>query len=224
MALRVVVYAEGAVELSGVPALPRAAGSSLPEHEQGAAHVLVRRSIALVDPAHGEEVLFEEPLLVARGVRRPHGSDFLARKNLRQLLTWPPSRRRPDMAVLLLDEDGDGSRLQLVKGFLDDPWPTPVAIGVAVREFESWLIGDMQAVRAALGGSPIDEPRLAEEMPRGRAKALLDGWIRSRGPADPDHAARKRIAEGLQLDVLAAASKSFKRFREELRDAFNLAS
>jgi hypothetical protein len=219
MALRVVVYAEGALELSGIPALPRAAGAHLPERELGAAHVLVRRTIAHIAAARGEHILFEEPLLLVPDLRKPRGSDFLVPKNMRRLLSWHPSARRPHLAVVLLDEDGVEGRLQLVQGFLDDPWPTPVAIGVAVQEFESWLIGDMNAVRKALGGSPIDEPTHAEGMSPGHAKVLLGGWTRARSAVSADASTRRRIAEELQLEVLASASRSFKRFRDALREA-----
>lgn len=219
MTTRVVVYAEGAGELYGALALRRTPGSPLSEVELGAAQILVRRTIALLDSDRGHAVQFEQPLNLPTG-RPPRGSDLLNRKNLRGLLSWV-GPRRPDLAVLLIDEDGKEARFSSVKSYLDSGWSPPVAVGVAVREFESWLIEDMQTVREVLGIT-IDEPPQRESMDPGEAKKMLAGWLEKSHQADPDRVVRGRIAERLRLEVLAHSSKSFQRFREELRAALTL--
>ena len=106
MPIRVVVYAEGANELYGELVLPIAPRSTLTDEELGAAHALVRRTIESRAPAAAHGIQFEEPLRLVPSLRRPRGSDLLDRKSLRRLLTWGP-HSRPDLAVVLVDEDGD---------------------------------------------------------------------------------------------------------------------
>jgi hypothetical protein len=210
--MRVVLYAEGTRELYGELILPRAPRSPLAEDDLGAAHVLVRRAIGSTTEGRGRAVQFEEPLRLSSNQRPPRGSDLLDRKNLRRLLTW--SRHpRPDLAIVLVDEDGDEERRDTVKAYLEAEWSPPVVIGVAVREFESWLITDLQAVRSALDIA-IDEPQGREGLEPGEAKKLLDGWIETSG--ESNRGARVRIAQELQLEALTRGSRSFRRFQEEL--------
>lgn len=219
MPTRVVVYAEGARELLGEFVLPRAPGSLLSEAEYGAAHVLVLRAIDFLSPKPFLGVQFEAPLNLPTP-RPPRGSDLLDRKNLRRLLGWPPNRR-PDLAVVLVDEDGVEDRLPTVRSYLDADWVPPVAVGVAVREFESWLIGDVQSVREVLA-IKIDEPQEREGMKPGRAKELLNGWIEKCDRAGKDRSVRVQIAGTLRIDELARTSRSFHRFHEELGAALAL--
>jgi hypothetical protein len=131
MLTRVVVYAGAPGTLRRVR-IAKAPGALLSDSELGAAHVLVRRTIDFLAPKPTPTLHFEAPLnLIAP--RPPRGSDLLDRKNLRRLLRWP--LRRPDLAVVLVDEDGVEDRLQTVKSYLDADW-VPNAVGVAVREFE----------------------------------------------------------------------------------------
>ena len=212
MPTRVVVYAEGARELFGEFVLEKAPGSPLSESDFGAAHFLVRRTIDHLVP-QPLTLQFEAPLNLTT-TRPPRGSDLLDRKSLRRLLAWVP-HRRPDLAVVLVDEDGVDSRLSTLRSYLEADWSPPVAIGVAVREFESWLIGDMQAVREVLE-IKIDEPREPEQMKPGEAKALLDGWLEERNRSKDGRGVRARIAARLRLDALVRTSRSFRRFHEEL--------
>src|SRR5262245_3610446 len=210
MPTRVVVYAEGAKELHGEFVLPRAPGSILPETEYGAAHVLVQRSCV----RHLVQVLqFETPLNLPTP-RPPRGSDLHDRKNLRRLLAWPP-HRRPDLAVVLVDEDGVADRHRTLKSYLDADLIPPVAIGVAVREFESWLLGAMQAVREVLATS-IEEPQDRESMKPGEAKELLERWIEKCDRTAEARLVRVRIAGAVRIDELARSSRSFQRFQQEL--------
>lgn len=206
---RVVVYAEGERELSGELVLSRAPRAPLAEVDLGAAHILVRRALGSLAPSLESGVEFEEPLMLVPGPRRPRGSDFLKRRNLRRLLTWPLNP--PDLAVVLVDEDGDKGRFTWIRSFLEDDWSPPFVLGVAVREFEGWLIGDIQAVRDVLGVT-IDEQPERERMEPGRAKALLDSWTSGK------RVERLRIARQLQIDILERGSTSFRRFMDQLRE------
>src|SRR5262245_7315643 len=102
----------------------------------------------MLHPQRAESVRFEEPLRLP--ARTPRGSDLRRRKNVRHLLTWGSHARRPDLAVVLIDEDGEEAILSTMTGFLEPRLELPVALGVAVREFESWLTADTQAVRDVL--------------------------------------------------------------------------
>jgi hypothetical protein len=119
-------------------------------------------------------VVFEAPLRVRARLAR--GSDLLDRRTLRQLLSWPVNQ--PDLAVVLVDQDGEPTRKLTLQAHLSAAPPLPVqrVVGVAVEEFEAWLISDMDAVRMVLGGD-LAEPRSPEKLEPRAAKQLLRGWI-----------------------------------------------
>ena len=107
--MRVVLYAEGPGELAGEAGLgPPSPGAPIDEDELGAGHILVRRCVGKVSKIPEQAVAFEGPL--RHRVRPFKGSDFLVRENLRQALMWVSPSRRPELAVVFVDSDGDSSR------------------------------------------------------------------------------------------------------------------
>jgi hypothetical protein len=149
MTVRVVVYAEGSGERAGNLTLLPAPGESLSEDHLGPVHVLMRRAPVgargLPEPA----VQFEAPLRLARGGREPRGSDLQHRRTLRQLLRWPRADFRPDLAIVIVDADDELDRARRLEMETQDIGVSRV-IAAAVREFESWLIADTDAVRKTL--------------------------------------------------------------------------
>ena len=115
------------------------------------------------------EVTFEAPLRAR--TRIPRGSELLNATALRRVLTWARVGDRPDAAVVLVDEDGKADRRAWLEGKVAD-LPVPVVVGVAVREFESWLLADTKAVAAATNKSP-QPPRNVEKLRSGEAKDKL---------------------------------------------------
>lgn len=127
-ALRTVLIGEGGGELGGESTLLPAPGEPLDEPHIGAGHLLVRRCISKLGGIPEGAVRLESPLRLR--ARVPRGSDLLDRRNLRQLVTYASPGRRPDLAVVLVDADGDANaRKKLLQGHLEGlSLPTVVAV------------------------------------------------------------------------------------------------
>jgi len=179
--------------------------------------MLVRRCIAEGTRIPAPAVIFEVPLLL-RG-RVPRGSDLRVCKNLHKLLTWPRPEGVPDLAVVVLDADGNHRiRPQLASCIGERPLPRPpVCLGVAVQEFEAWLHADQKTVDSVVDQAHGRLPDL-ESMPPGEAKRILQEWLGIRYPNDPDarSAARKEIAARSDLEEIARRCRSFVDFRRDL--------
>jgi hypothetical protein len=118
------------------------------EDELGPGHLLVRRSLAAARGRPEGEIYFEEPLRTWRGsVAR--GSHLHNGRILKKLLTWARPELQPDLAIVLVDCDGDRQRKPRLTAALQDR-VTPHVIGVAVQEFEPWLIADTACVAKEL--------------------------------------------------------------------------
>lgn len=212
--MRVVLYAEGPGELGSWGELPPEPTKPLPEHRHGPAHVLVRRILEERTTGTESEVRFEVPLRTREG-REARGSTLRNPAELRRLLSWPPGKA-PDLAVVLVDEDGDSSRwTAMQEAVAGRKYVCRAVAGVAAREFESWLIADLDAVRDVLGTS-IDAVRKVEILPPGGAKGLLERWTSDAGRGLPAEV-RMQIATTIDLVVLCNASTSFQRFYRDLR-------
>ncbi len=192
--------------------MPPPPGFQLTEATEGAAHVLVRKAVASVAGIPPEAVLFIEPLRVALRamVRKARGSDLLKAEVLRQLTAWPDPELRPALNIVLVDEDEDAQREQgLVQWRAEAVSPTE--IGVSVREFEAWLLGDSGALAAA--GVASLQPAAWEKHARGVAKTALTTALRAFNDA-----AEVRVAVARQINIatLRRAAPSFDRFCERL--------
>lgn len=206
--MRVVLYAEGSLEtgLAGSRRIP-APGQRLDDETLGAAHLIVRRCLcepAGIDPS---EIHYVAPLRV--GARLARGSDLHDRTVLRRLLTWPDAELAPDLAVVLIDSDGDNGRLASLTA-----WTLGLGIaltlGVCVHEFESWLAADVSAVSSVVGRD-VDE--LAE--PQNLAPGDAKHWLRSKigGENEPLH--RRTLGQCCDLDRLRR-QRSFEIFAKDL--------
>jgi hypothetical protein len=171
---------------------------------------LVRRCL------HGilDELRFDAPLRSRGAVAR--GSSLHDSTTLRRLLTWALPEMTPDLAIVLVDEDGQPNRRTVLRQHVDGRRLAhpPVAIGTAAPEFEAWLIADHTAVRNVLG-IRFDTP--PEELAPRQAKTLLNGWISESHRNADDFAARLELAAKCDLDNVASRSRSFRAFRDELR-------
>jgi uncharacterized protein DUF4276 len=213
MALSVALYAEGAGETRGEQTLLPAPGQVLDESHLGPVHRLLRRVISAERHLPETAISFMSPLRV-RG-RIPRGSDFLHRLFLRQLLTWFPEHPSPDLAIVIVDADGNPSRKhdleEWTKGL-----PVPRVIGLAVNEFEAWLIADHVSVASLLATVPQTPPN-PESMAPGAAKALFATWYDLRLARDMSSAEfRASIARSSDLAVIARACPSFDRLGREI--------
>jgi hypothetical protein len=136
VSIRVVLYAEGSAEHGGDVRLLPAPGDELGPNHLGPAHLLVSRIVAELVPCPRAAVRFISPLRI-RG-RNVRGSDLQAPNNLRSLLAFPAGDRRPELGVVLVDEDGMRRRRDL-RNILEGTI-VPAAFGLAAPEFEAWLI------------------------------------------------------------------------------------
>lgn len=211
--VRVVVYAEGAGELAGSKSLQPAAGSRLSEEELGSAHLLVRRCLEKargLDPAH---VQFEEPLRTARG-KVAKGSMLHGRDTLRPLLLWADPRKQPDLAIVLVDADGDVGRQQQLEEMVDGI-PVTTVIAVAIQEFEAWLIADPSALKSVLR-KPLSPPKPPEKLSRREAKELLQQWCEEHASSREPAELRRNLAEQCDLDTVAQKCTAFASFLRRL--------
>lgn len=206
MSLRVVLYAEGAAEAGHGPGF----GQVLAEDELGPAHDLVRRCLTEKGTIPEGAVLFGRPLRLKGKVAR--GSDLLVPGHARKLLAWPPRSRAPEFAVFLVDGDGDPSRRAAAENAVAGSL-VPAVIGVAVQEFEAWLIADDAAVSQA-SGLHFPTQRGPEDMKPREAKELLADLI-GRTRREP-RLVRRTIARTSDLRVIAERCSAFRRFRDDL--------
>ncbi len=216
MALRVALYAEGPTELADAGTLAPSPGSALEEEFLGPAHVLIRRCLVDTGGPQVSEVRFEAPLRTGRG-RMPRGSDLLDRMTLSMLLTWPLPAKRPDLAVVLVDADGDRRRLSRLRRVTRSA-NLPAVVAVAVQEFEAWLIADHAIACSVLQRSP-SPPRAPESMNPGEANELLARWIGGSAVAAEARVVRRRLAEQCTLELVRRKCRAFQRLFRDLRAA-----
>jgi hypothetical protein len=204
--MRVVLYAEGSLE-TGLPVGRTAApGTELTDVELGPAHLLIKRCLRDVGGT-SSPIAFEAPLRIAGRVAR--GSDLLVGRSLRRLLTWPARALAPDLAVVLVDGDGDTSRLATLTSAIEG-LSASIVVGVCVHEFESWLAADLTAVRT-VSGRDVDELAEPQNIQPGAAKH----WLRSLRTETEESAFRRAIAEQCDLDRLRR-QRSFDMFAKDL--------
>lgn len=209
--MRFVLYAEGPGEDRGATVWLPPPGEDLAESMLGAGHLLVRRTVAEVAGRPDGAVRCVSPLRL-RG--RPHrGSDLLHRQHLRQLLTFADPRLRPDLAVVLVDEDGESNRLRDLRQAIDG-LEQPSVIGVPIREFEAWLIADQMALSQEFG--PIATQPDPEQLPPGAAKQRLQQWASATQPSRNLRDLRAALASRADLERLRQM-RSFAHFRDDLR-------
>ncbi|HYD41838.1 MAG TPA: DUF4276 family protein [Anaeromyxobacter sp.] len=155
---------------------------------------------------------FIEPLRTGTGLVA-RGSQLRHRQIVRQLLAgWAPGQKKPDVFVILVDADGEAGREKALRESTADL--VACAIGVAVQEFEAWLVSDHAAVQGSLGIEFPATPEPEAMRPR-EAKRLLDDAIARSGKAAAE--VRNTIAGLLNLTAVANRCRAFKAFRESLR-------
>lgn len=131
--------------------------------------------------------------------------------SLAMLLRWANAEKRPDLAIVLVDEDGQRSRKDELDRVARDV-PVVTVVAAAVREFEAWLIADADEVRTLLGS--VQSPSALELLPPREAKDLLIGWVT--GKRQDERAIRVSLARSCRLDVVRERCPSFDLFLREL--------
>jgi hypothetical protein len=198
VSIRVVLYAEGSAEHGGEVRLLPAPGEELAEVHLGAAHLLIRRVVAAAAHCPPDAVRFVSPLRI-RG-RTVRGSDLHVGTNLKKLLAFPMTHRRPHLGIVLTDEDGIRSRRDLRTALENSV--VPAALGLATPEFEAWLIADHKALCGVLK-MKIDLPPAPDAMAPGAAKTYLANLMNQSGLAiHYTETVRRDLACNCNLDAL----------------------
>ena len=210
---RVVVYAEGTGELAGAKSLQPAPGAQLSEEELGSAHLLVRRCLEKARGLDASLVQFEEPLRTPRG-RVAKGSMLHSRDTLRPLLLWADPHKQPDLAIVLVDADGDTGRQKLLDEAIEGI-PVKAVVAVAIQEFEAWLVADPNALKSVLR-KPLSPPKPPEKLSRREAKELLQQWCEEHAHSRDAAEIRRNLAEECDLDTLAQKCTAFASFLSKL--------
>lgn len=212
--IRVVLYAEGPGETGGIERQLPPPGEPLSEELLGPGHILLRRCLVESSEPSGREVVFVAPLKDRRG-RTARGSMLLRRQTLRQLLTWLNPARCPDLAVVLVDQDEDTGRKRTLEEHVSAPPPISLmpVIGVAIQEFEAWLIADHSCVARILE-LDIQKPKNPEKMKRQKAKQILASWIGKSEVAMEGDEVRRQIVSRCNLMTVSKTCRAFEVFRK----------
>ncbi len=212
--LRVVVYAEGAGELTGRDtSRQRRPGTPFTSEELGSAHLLMRRCLEHTHGLPGEGIQFEEPLRSGRGLIAK-GSTLHSGDNLRRLLSWPNESLQPDLGLVLVDADGDEERETTLGKAIQD-LPVPALVSAAVQEFEAWLIADAQALKTVLR-TPLSVPKPPERLAKREAKRLLQEWSERHASKHEPAEIRRQLAETCDLETLRQQCPAFAGFLQRL--------
>lgn len=225
MELRVVLYAEGAGETGGVATLLPAPGEPLDDLHLGPAHILVERCLLTDIYDHDVKVRFVAPLRIPVGARLARGSDLLDRTKLRRLVAPFRPGRDPDLAIVLVDSDGDLQRRTLLvrnMAMPADAHRLRSVVGAAHQAFEAWLLGDHTALKhiaAAAGSLPSTPDELtAAEAKLELAKILRFAPQRADASSKPEVELRRELARIVDLQQLRR-QRSFEEFWKECSHA-----
>lgn len=184
--IKIGLIAEGETELGkSVPYIkPEEGGKTIPRGDEGALHTLVRRELAAIGISDCDFIQRHPTVKDKRGKLRT-GFGILNEKYLAQLIiTWKPEE--VDMIVIVADADDIletrkkdlAEALKTIrKNHLDineQPIGDRSIGGLAIRNFETWLLADVQTVARILEVelNPMEDLENLEE-----TKQLLENAI-----------------------------------------------
>lgn len=213
-AVCMVVHAEGPGDL-GTTTWDLSPTDSLQPDDLGPAHIIVQRILTEGAQIPAPAIDFVEPLRTKTGARA-QGSQLLKPRILDEILTgW--RLLAPSLIVLLVDSDDQPrvERAAILEAALTRHSLTG-AVGIAVKEFEAWLIADANAIGQVIGKVDHDY-QTPQALACGEAKQTLQKWIREIAhPSRQLMDIRKEIATLMDLDVVSNRCPSFKSFRQSL--------
>jgi hypothetical protein len=178
----------------------------------GPAHIIVQRILTEGAQIPAPAINFVEPLRTKTGARA-QGSQLLKPSILDEILAgWLLA---PPLIVLLVDSDEQptAERAAILEAALARN-SLSGAVGVAVKEFESWLLADARTIGEVIGKVDHDY-QIPEALACGEAKQTLQKWIKDIAhPARQLIDIRKELANSMDLNVVSNRCPSFKSFRQ----------
>lgn len=210
-----VVHAEGPGDL-GKANRDLFPGDSLLKDAWGPVHILVQRILSEGAQIPAPAIDFVEPYRTGKAGAIAKGSQLLKAKILDEILVnW---RLSQPLIILLVDSDNQppAERAAILEAALKRN-SLVGAVGIAVKEFESWLIADAQAIRKIIGNNVHHDFQTPEALACGEAKQQLQKWIQDIAhPSRQLIDIRRELANAMNLDVVANLCPSFKAFRQAL--------
>lgn len=184
--IRIGLIAEGETELGkSIPYIkPEDGGKPIPRENEGALHTLIRRELKFIGIPDCDFIQRHPTAKDKRGKLRT-GFGILNAKYLAQLIiTWKPEE--VDMIVIVVDADDilETRQKDLAKALAvirnnhldvnEQPISDRSAGGLAIRNFETWLLADMKTVAQLLEVelNPIEDVENSE-----KTKSILDDAI-----------------------------------------------
>lgn len=233
MNLRITVYAEGATERTGLDKdtrLQSRPAEILPEEQLGPVHILIKRVISSPHLKQEPKIDFltMNRIVEDRGKPRPHfriprGGDISNVKYIRQFLTNIMAKSNTHMVIIVFDADGNPGLKREIEDKIADI-PTPHVIGMAIQEFEAWLIADQKTIVDRLK-SNLNQSTDPEKMKRGEAKKLYNKWLNdSDDPEDITTSSEIRIhiARNCNLEILKKRCPSIEQFTRDINNQIAL--
>jgi hypothetical protein len=187
--IRIGVIAEGEAELgASIPYIkPEDGGKVIERDKEGALHTLIRRELESLG-LHCDFVQRHPSISESRVFKRRVGHSILESKYLAQvIIAWKPEE--VDLIIIVVDADNNLPQRQreleralnkIRDNHLDineQPISDRSAGGLAIKNFETWLLADTQAVSKILGVEleELEELENLEELDGG--KDILENAI-----------------------------------------------
>ena len=191
--LRIGLLAEGKTELGdNFKITPQQGGKIIVREKEGALHTLIRRELGLI--GFDCHFIHQHPSLSRKGLRKRRaspeieirsGHTILDQKYLQKIvIAWKPEE--VDIIIILVDADENlPSRKQQLKSALktiqeyhldinEEPISDKSIGGLAIRNFETWLLSDKNNLEKILG---VETPELDKLEELENSKSILDNAI-----------------------------------------------
>jgi Domain of unknown function (DUF4276) len=162
--IRIGLIAEGEAELgASIPYInPEDGGKIIARDKEGALHTLIRRELVNLGLADCDFVQRHPSIKESRVLKRRVGHSILDPKYLSQvIIAWKPEE--VDMILLVVDADDklEQRKIDLERALNkirdnhldinDKPISDRSTGGLAIRNFETWLLADTKAISQVLG-------------------------------------------------------------------------
>lgn len=93
--------------------------------------------------------------------------------------------------------------------------PVETVLGVAIQEFEAWLIADPEALKAVFR-QPLRLDRSPERLGRREAKQQLQQWSEQHARSKDTAELRRQLAETCDLDTVSRQCPAFSELLDQL--------